>query len=101
MTMKESGSRDADERVPKRSPFGTEGAMRELQHKKSDRAGSKKQIQVKFEVQIYKVRDGEYCIDIQVQGHPAKPKAIFLTAYSFVASQRLSCICFFRNWRIW
>jgi len=24
------------------------------------------QLQIKFEVQIYKVRDGEYCIDIQV-----------------------------------
>ena len=44
--------------------------MRELQHKKHDRSGSKKQIQVKFEVQIYKVRDGEYCIDIQVCRYP-------------------------------
>ena len=61
------------------NPFfpGTEGAMRELQHKKSDRSGSKKQIQVKFEVQIYKVRDGEYCIDIQVYLHLVKSKAIF------------------------
>lgn len=49
--------------------YTQEGAMRELQHKKHDRSGSKKQIQVKFEVQIYKVRDGEYCIDIQrIQG---------------------------------
>lgn len=45
--------------------INVEGGLQEIRQHRDDMV-HRKQIQVKFEIQIYKVREGEYCIDIQV-----------------------------------